>query len=123
METLHKRVAGIDVHCMKHVVTALIEDEAGSIGKHTREFGGFKRDLKALAEWLRELDIALVILESLSSAVVSLHSLLYGGTDCLCLGISGFHDDVTQTGAAQDNGRGFLVGYLPDTSRVIPIRR
>lgn len=64
METLHKRVAGIDVHRMKHVVTTLIEDEAGSIGKHTREFGGFKRDLKALAEWLRELGIELVILES-----------------------------------------------------------
>jgi hypothetical protein len=46
METLHKRVAGIDVHRMKHVVTTLIEDEAGSIGKQTREFGGFKRDLK-----------------------------------------------------------------------------
>ena len=64
METLHKRVAGIDVHRMKHVVTTLIEDEAGSIGKQTREFGGFKRDLKALAVWLRDLDIELVILES-----------------------------------------------------------
>lgn len=64
METLHKRVAGIDVHRMKHVVTTLIEDETGSIGKQTREFGGFKRDLKALAEWLRALGIQLVIVES-----------------------------------------------------------
>ena len=39
---------GIDVHRMKHVVTTLIEDDAGHIGKQTREFGGFKRDLKAL---------------------------------------------------------------------------
>jgi transposase len=64
MEILHKRVAGIDVHRMKHVVTTLIEDETGSISKQTREFGGFKRDLKALAEGLRELGIELVILES-----------------------------------------------------------
>ena len=64
MEILHKRVAGIDVHRMKHVVTTLIENETGQIGKQTREFGGFKRDLKALAKWLREWDIELVILES-----------------------------------------------------------
>jgi transposase len=66
MEILHKRVAGIDVHRMKHVVTTLIENETGSIGKQTREFGGFKRDLKALAEWLRGLGVELVILESTS---------------------------------------------------------
>lgn len=64
LETLHKRVAGIDVHRMKHVVTVLIEDAAGNITRHTREFGGFKRDLKALAAWLREMGVELVILES-----------------------------------------------------------
>lgn len=64
LEILHERVAGIDVHRMKHVVTVLIEDAAGNITRHTREFGGFKRDLKALAAWLRELGVELVILES-----------------------------------------------------------
>lgn len=64
MEILHQRVAGIDVHRMKHVVTTLIEDEAGQISKQTREFGGIKRDLKALAEGLRAWRIQLVILES-----------------------------------------------------------
>jgi transposase len=64
MEILYKRVAGIDVHRMKHTVTTLIEDDVGQIGKQLREFGGFKRDLKALAEWLRGLGIQLVILES-----------------------------------------------------------
>lgn len=64
METLHKRVAGIDVHRMKHVVTALLEDDSGQPIKHQREFGGFKRDLKALAAWLRESGVELVILES-----------------------------------------------------------
>lgn len=64
MEILHKRVAGIDVHRMKHVVTLLVEGAGGQVTKQTREFGGFKRDLKALAGWLREADIELVILES-----------------------------------------------------------
>ncbi|MDQ1316341.1 MAG: transposase [Pseudomonadota bacterium] len=64
MEILHKRVAGIDVHRMKHVVTLLVEGTDGQVTKQTREFGGFKRDLKALAEWLREANIELVILES-----------------------------------------------------------
>ncbi len=64
LEILHKRTAGIDVHRMKHVVTVLIEDEAGNLSRQTREFGGFKRDLKALAAWLREMGVELVILES-----------------------------------------------------------
>lgn len=64
LETLHKRVAGIDVHRMKHVVSVLIEDEAGNLTRETREFGGFKRDIKALAAWLRESRVELVILES-----------------------------------------------------------
>ena len=64
METLHKRVAGIDVHRMKHVVTVLIEDDSGQPIKQQREFGGFKRDLKGLAAWLWDMGVELVILES-----------------------------------------------------------
>lgn len=64
LETLHKRVAGIDVHRMKHVVTLLIEAEDGNLTRHTREFGAFKRDLRALAAWLVESRVERVILES-----------------------------------------------------------
>lgn len=64
LETLHKRVAGIDVHRMKHVVTVLVENEDGVVTRHTREFGGFKRDLKAMAAWLVERSVERVILES-----------------------------------------------------------
>lgn len=64
MEILHKRVAGIDVHRMKHVITVLIEDSTGEVTRHQREFGGFKRDLKVLAAWLVELKVELVIMES-----------------------------------------------------------
>ena len=64
LQPLHRRVAGIDVHRMLHVVTVLIENEDGSIGKHRREFGGFKRDCRALAQWLSELGVELVVMES-----------------------------------------------------------
>ena len=61
---LHRRVAGIDVHCMLHVVTVLIEQPDGSMAKHSREFGGFKRDCRALAQWLADLGVQLVVMES-----------------------------------------------------------
>jgi transposase len=64
LNPLHKRVAGIDVHRMLHVVTVLIEDDDGTIIKHQREFGGFKRDMKAMAFWLLELQVSLVVMES-----------------------------------------------------------
>jgi transposase len=74
LETLHKRVAGIDVHRMKHVVSVLIEDEFGALTRHTREFGGFKRDLKALAAWLVEFRVERVILESTGIYWKSVHA-------------------------------------------------
>lgn len=64
LSPLHRRVAGIDVHRMLHVVTVLIEQPDGSISKHCREFGGFKRDCRALATWLAELQVQLVVMES-----------------------------------------------------------
>lgn len=64
LSPLHRRVAGIDVHRMRHVVTVLIEQPDGSVSKHSREFGGFKRDCRALAEWLAGLEVQLVVMES-----------------------------------------------------------
>jgi transposase len=61
---LHRRVAGIDMHRMLHVVTVLIEQPDGSMAKHSREFSGFKRDCRALAAWLGELRVELVVMES-----------------------------------------------------------
>ena len=63
MEAIHKRVAGIDVHRMKHVVTILIEQD-GAVSSQTREFGGFKRDMRALVGWLQEQRIQQVVMES-----------------------------------------------------------
>ena len=64
LQPLHRRVAGIDVHRMVHVVTVLIEQPDGSVQRQSREFGGFKRDCHALAQWLRECGVELVVMES-----------------------------------------------------------
>jgi len=65
LSPLHRRVtgvAGIDVHRMLHVGTALVENDDETIDKHQREFGGFKRDMKAMAAWLPELKVTLAVL-------------------------------------------------------------
>jgi len=49
---------------MKHVVTILIGREDGSVSSETREFGGFKRDLRALVAWLQTHHIQQVVMES-----------------------------------------------------------
>jgi transposase len=67
MEGLHaiyRRVAGIDVHRMLHVVTVVIEYPDGRIEQSSRQFGGFRRDCRALATWLVELDVELIVMES-----------------------------------------------------------
>ena len=67
METLHalqQVTAGIDVHRMLHVVTVLIEQDDGTVRKEQRQFGGFKRDKRAMATWLTALGVQLVVMES-----------------------------------------------------------
>lgn len=64
LSPLYRRVAGIDVHKMLHVVTIIIEHADGTIEHTSREFGGYKRDCRALAAWLLDQGIALVVLES-----------------------------------------------------------
>lgn len=64
LRTLRRCVAGIDVHRMLHVVTVLIEQPDGSMQRQAREFGGFRRDCVALAAWLVELRVELVVMES-----------------------------------------------------------
>ena len=74
LRALHRRVAGIDVHRMLHVVTVLIEQPDGTMQRHTREFGGFRRDCRALAAWLSELGVELVVMESTGIYWKSVHA-------------------------------------------------
>ena len=64
MEAMHQRVAGIDVHRMKHVVTIVIDREDGAVSSETRAFGGFKRDMRALVAWLQTHRIQQGVMES-----------------------------------------------------------
>ena len=74
LRALYRRVAGIDVHRMLHVVTVLIEQEDGSMQRHRREFGGFRRDCRELAAWLSELGVELVVMESTGIYWKSVHA-------------------------------------------------
>ena len=74
LHPLHRRVAGIDVHRMLHMVTALLEQPDGSIERCTRQFGGFKRDCRELAAWLVELRVELVVMQSTGIYWKSLYS-------------------------------------------------
>jgi transposase len=61
---LYKRVVGLDVHQAKITACALIEDEAGETSVELAEFGGFKRDRRALAQWVAAHDPEMVVMES-----------------------------------------------------------
>ena len=74
LSPLHRRVAEVDVHRMLHVVTVLIEQPDGSVSTHSREFGGFRRDCRALAAWLAELQVQLVVMESTGSYCKSVYA-------------------------------------------------
>ncbi len=67
MKSLYRRIAGADVQRMLSVLTVLIESEDGTVEKHQRSFGGFKRDRQALVTWLLELAVELVLMESTGS--------------------------------------------------------
>ena len=64
MKPLYRRIAGLDVHRMLYVLTVLIELDDGTLEKHQRSFGGFKRDRRALVAWLLDLGVGLVVMES-----------------------------------------------------------
>jgi transposase len=61
---IHKRVIGLDVHQAKISACAVIEQADGTVVVDHREFGGFKRDRRELAQWARECHPDVVVMES-----------------------------------------------------------
>lgn len=57
LQALQKVIVGIDVHRLIHVVTVLIEQDDGTVSKEQRQFGGFKRDKRAMVTWLVSLGV------------------------------------------------------------------
>nr|VFK49768.1 MAG: Transposase [Candidatus Kentron sp. SD] len=64
LEPIYRCVAALDVHQAKLTVCVLYEDEAGQTQMELREFGGFKRDRKAMAEWVASFRPQQVVMES-----------------------------------------------------------
>lgn len=61
---LHKRVIGLDIHQAQITACALIEEPDGSTRIEQRQFGGFKRDRRELADWVASLRPDEVVMES-----------------------------------------------------------
>lgn len=61
---LYKRVVGLDIHQAQITACALIEEADGTIRIEQRQFGGFKRDRRALADWVASLRPDEVVMES-----------------------------------------------------------
>ena len=64
LETLHKRVIGLDVHQAQITACALIEESDGTTRIEQLQFGAFKKDRRALAEWAAALRPEEVVMES-----------------------------------------------------------
>jgi transposase len=61
---IYKRVIGLDVHQAQISGCAIMEQADGTVAVERREFGGFKRDRRALAEWARSIGPDVVVMES-----------------------------------------------------------
>jgi transposase len=61
---IYPRVIGLDVHQAKISACAIAELADGGVTVEHREFGTFKRDLRALAEWARPFGPNVVVMES-----------------------------------------------------------
>lgn len=61
---IHKRVIALDVHQAKITACAIVEHDDGRVEVSTREFGAFKRDRRALAQWAQQIVPEVVVMES-----------------------------------------------------------
>jgi len=64
LEALYQRVIGLDVHQAQITACALIGQDDGTRRIEQRQFGAFKRDRRALADWAAALRPDEVVMES-----------------------------------------------------------
>jgi transposase len=64
LTAIYRCVAALDVHQSKLTVCILYENESGEIVTELKEFGGFKRDRRAMADWVASFQPELVVMES-----------------------------------------------------------
>ena len=61
---LYKRVIGLDIHQAQITACALIEEPDGNSRIEQRQFGGYKRDRRELADWVASLKPDEVVMEN-----------------------------------------------------------
>jgi transposase len=61
---LFKRVIGLDVHQRQVTACAIVEQADGQVVMEHRQFGAFKKDRRALAEWCAAFQPDEVVMES-----------------------------------------------------------
>jgi transposase len=64
MQVGYPRCAGLDVHKRSVVACVLLTQADGTVQRHTATFGTMTADLLALADWLAQLGVTTVALES-----------------------------------------------------------
>ena len=65
LKPMYLRVIGLDIHQAKISACAVSEQSDGEVVvEMMREFGGFKRDRRALAQWAKSFDPEVVVMES-----------------------------------------------------------
>lgn len=64
LTTIHRRVIGLDIHQAQITACAIVEESDGTTRTEQRQFGAFKRDRRALAEWAASLKPDQVVMES-----------------------------------------------------------
>lgn len=61
---IYRCVAALDVHQAKLTVCVISQTDDGQARSEIREFGGFKRDRRAMAEWVASFRPEVVVMES-----------------------------------------------------------
>lgn len=64
LEPIYDRVVALDVHLNQITACALLRQPDGTFQMEMREFGGFKRDRRAMAEWVASCQPQVVCMES-----------------------------------------------------------
>ena len=67
MEVQHARCAGIDIHKRSITVCVLIREVGRREQKHQREFGTITSEILAWVDWLQELGVTHLAMESTAS--------------------------------------------------------
>jgi transposase len=64
MEVVHERCCGLDVHKKTVVACVLVTQPGGAVQRRVRTFGTMTADLLALSDWLAELGVTQIAMES-----------------------------------------------------------